>query len=101
MEVRQRVGAGVQRAEQPGQEGGAGQLVRGVEPGVARVLASGQRGLQIGRGVVGQGQLGGGELETAMKKGSATGADVAGSNGIGDLSRVSTYMQSLTARKVR
>lgn len=45
--------------------------------------------------------LNGGELETAMKKGSATGADVAGSNGIGDLSRVSTYMQSLTVRKVR
>ena len=45
--------------------------------------------------------LGGGELETAMKKGSATGADVAGSNGIGDLLRVSEYMQCLTVRKVR
>jgi len=45
--------------------------------------------------------LGGNGLEAAMKKGSATGADVAGSNGIGDLKRVSTYMQSLTARKVR
>ena len=45
--------------------------------------------------------LSGGGLEAAMKKGSATGADVAGSNGIGDLLRVSEYMQSLTARKVR
>ena len=36
-----------------------------------------------------------------MRKGSATGADVAGSNGIGDLSRVTTYMQSLTVKKVR
>lgn len=45
--------------------------------------------------------LSGGGLEAAMRKGSATGADVAGSNGIGDLSRVSEYMQSLTARKVR
>jgi len=45
--------------------------------------------------------LGGGSLETAMKKGSATGADVAGSNGIGDLLRVETYMQTLSARKVR
>ena len=45
--------------------------------------------------------LGGSELETAMKKGSATGADVAGSNGIGDLLRVSEYMQCLTVRKVR
>lgn len=45
--------------------------------------------------------LSGGGLEAAMRKGSATGADVAGSNGIGDLSRVSEYMRSLTARKVR
>ena len=45
--------------------------------------------------------LSGGGLEAAMKKGSATGADVAGSNGIGDLLRVSEYMQSLTVRKVR
>lgn len=45
--------------------------------------------------------LGEGGLETAMRKGSATGADVAGSNGIGDLSRVTTYMQSLTVKKVR
>lgn len=45
--------------------------------------------------------LSGGGLEAAMRKGSATGADVAGSNGIGDLLRVSEYMQSLTARKVR
>lgn len=45
--------------------------------------------------------LSGNGLEAAMKKGSATGADVAGSNGIGDLLRVSTYMQSLTARKVK
>lgn len=45
--------------------------------------------------------LGEGSLETAMKKGSATGADVAGSNGIGDLLRVSEYMQCLTVRKVR
>lgn len=45
--------------------------------------------------------LGEGGLEKAMKKGSATGADVAGSNGIGDLLRVSEYMQCLTVRKVR
>ena len=45
--------------------------------------------------------LGEGGLEAAMRKGSATGADVAGSNGIGDLSRVTTYMQSLTVKKVR
>ncbi len=45
--------------------------------------------------------LGEGGLERAMRKGSATGADVAGSNGIGDLLRVSEYMQYLTVRKVR
>lgn len=45
--------------------------------------------------------LSGNGLEAAMKKGSATGADVAGSNGIGDLKRVSTYMQEISARKVR
>ena len=45
--------------------------------------------------------LAGNGLEAAMKKGSATGADVAGSNGIGDLKRVSEYMRSLTGRKVR
>ena len=42
----------------------------------------------------------GGETETALKKASATGADVAGSEGLGELMRVNEYMQQITVREV-
>lgn len=45
--------------------------------------------------------LRGSGIPEAIKKGSATGADVAGSKGIGELARVREYMRRLTVRKVR
>ena len=47
------------------------------------------------------GKLAGAGLEEALKLASATGGDVAGSAGIGSLSRVTGYLPGLTVKTVR